>query len=133
MNINKIIKKWGFDLEKCLLPIESCESLSFYKFMEEIPDEDMLCFNSRDNIQFWVDDDYDVSFHNTYIDTLIFSVTNIGRMDGVHKSSVYTITKKLNGEYLVFINHKNRNRVEGQYVETFSWSDSSGNLQQLNT
>jgi len=130
MNIKKIIEKWGFDLEKCLLPIGSCESLSFYKFMKEIPDEDMLCFNSRDNIQFWVND-YDVSFHNTYIDTLIFTVTNTG-MDNVYKSSVYTITKKLNGEYLVFINHKNRNRVEDKYVETFSWSDSSGKIEQLN-
>jgi len=131
MNIKNIIKKWGFELEKCLLPIGSCESLSFYKFMEEIPFEDLNAFSLRESISFWVDD-YDVTFYNTFIDTLILMVCNTGA-DGVFKESVYTIIKKLNGEYFILTNHKNRNRVEGEYVETFTWSDSSGNLQQLNT
>jgi len=131
MNIKKLIEKWGFDLDKCLPLIGSCEALTFDRISGEIPFEDIYSFSLLENISFYIDE-YDVAFHNTFIDTLILTICNVSK-DNVHKESVYTITKKLNGEYFILTNHKNRNRVEGKYVETFSWTDSSGDIQQIFT
>lgn len=121
---------WGFDLEKCLLPIGQCDQLMFNDLLAFPINNTMIDAKGKrisSTIQkYWV------SVYNTEVDTLLITIENYIEND-VLCSSVYTISKKLDGEYFILVNHKNRNRVEDEYVETFTWSDTKGKLKEIIT
>lgn len=128
MNIKTCVHLWGFDLEKVLLPIGQCDQLMFNALLNT---EICAIFESEDDRIGLRIKQYYISLYNTCAGTLVISIEN--EVDKVICSSVYTISKKLDGEYFILVNHKNRNRIEDEYVETFTWSDTKGNLKEIIT
>lgn len=121
---------WGFDLEKSLLPIGQCDQLSFNTLLYTSPIDDLVV-NFDDNTLSIRFNDYYISLYSNNVGTLIITIEN--PQDGVNKISTYAITRKLNGEYFTLVNHKNRNKIDDKYVETFTWRDSKNNLEIINT
>jgi hypothetical protein len=130
MTLQTCMLGWGFDLEKCLLPIGQCDQLMFRKLLGDT-NIDALVVNFDDNTFDVNIEPYYISLYNTGVGTLIITIQNEDK--GMVHSSVYTISKKTNGNYFILVNHKNRNRIECEYVETFTWSDSEGNLKEIRT
>lgn len=128
MNIKTCTHLWGFDLEKVLLPIGQCDQLMFTELLGT--GICSSCEIDQDRIGLRIKQYY-ISLYNTDTGTLVISIEN--EVDKVLCSSVYTISKKLDGEYFILVNHKNRNKIENEYVETFTWSDTKGNLKEIIT
>lgn len=128
MNIKTCTHLWGFDLEKVLLPIGQCDQLMFTELL--CTEISSICLINHDRIGVRIRQYY-ISLYNTDTGTLVISIKN--EVDNVVCSSVYTISKKLDGEYFILVNHKNRNKIENEYVETFTWSDTKGNLKEIIT
>ena len=128
MNIRDQALFWEFDLEKVLLPIGQCDQLMF----SGVLGFDLArIIRAGDNLITFRIGMYTIELYNTQAKTLIITIENW--LDSIHCSSVYTISKKKDGEYFILVNHKNRNKIENEYVETFTWSDTKGNLKEIIT
>lgn len=131
MNLQTWMHSWGFDLEKCLLPIGQCGTLMFNDLLYTHVDGMLL--DDTDHLVSLNFNGHFISLYDTTAGTLIVTIQEENEAGHLYCSSVYTISKKMNGDYFILVNHKNRNKIENEYVETFTWSDTKGNLKEIIT